>query len=155
METQKLKEKLYQRAITATEDDVFYKRLLHKKLTEIRVTLESECSLEELPYTKRLIKLVDGWDYQTVAHIENIFDILLLDVKAHKEFPAHSHGKKQIVHVLSGIITYTVNGEPITLTQGDQLTILSNTVHSAYPEADCKIFTIFLPPITVKLISHD
>lgn len=62
------------------------------------------------------------------------------------QFPDHSHEAEQITLVLEGEMTFTYDGNTITLRQGEVIAIPSNVKHSARTgSAPCKAVDAWSP----------
>ena len=61
-------------------------------------------------------------------------------------FPEHSHEAEQITMILEGELTFTYEGENVTLKSGDVIAIPSNIVHAAFTSSKpCKAVDAWSP----------
>jgi quercetin dioxygenase-like cupin family protein len=49
----------------------------------------------------------------------------------HKEHPTHTHPTDEILHILEGSISFTVDGETSICEAGDRIYLPKNTLHSS------------------------
>ena len=61
------------------------------------------------------------------------------------EVPEHSHHHEQIMHVISGSFSFTLEGETSVFGEGDTIVIPSNYKHYGTALTDCKIMDVFCP----------
>ena len=67
------------------------------------------------------------------------------EIEKGSSIPDHNHIHEQIMHVLSGDFSFTINGIPSIFTKGDTIVIPSNTPHRGTALTDCKIMDVFSP----------
>jgi quercetin dioxygenase-like cupin family protein len=59
--------------------------------------------------------------------------------------PEHSHINAQLSNVLSGSLTFKMEGKSLKISAGQSLTIEPNVPHEAIAEEDCEILDVFVP----------
>ena len=67
------------------------------------------------------------------------------DIKKDSSIPEHFHIHEQIMHVISGSFSFTLEGETSVFNEGDTIVIPSNSKHCGTALTDCKIMDVFSP----------
>lgn len=67
------------------------------------------------------------------------------EVEKGAEVPLHHHPHEQIMHVVKGEFSFTLNGETKIYEDGDVVVIPSNVPHAAKALTDCTLMDIFTP----------
>ena len=67
------------------------------------------------------------------------------DIKKDSSIPEHFHIHEQIMHVISGSFSFTLEGETSVFGEGDTIVIPSNSKHFGTALTDCKIMDVFSP----------
>ncbi|MCK5905587.1 MAG: cupin domain-containing protein [Gammaproteobacteria bacterium] len=62
----------------------------------------------------------------------------------HREHKTHTHPTNETLLIISGEITFTVDGENITCTSGDRILLTSETFHSSVAGKDGCLYIIAL-----------
>jgi quercetin dioxygenase-like cupin family protein len=70
---------------------------------------------------------------------------VMWDLEAGAVLPEHSHPHEQVVHMLSGELEVTVDGESRILRAGDVGVIPSHAVHSGRVLTPCRVMDAFYP----------
>ena len=61
------------------------------------------------------------------------------------EVPLHQHPHEQMMHVVKGTFSFTLNAETKTYTDGDVVVIPSNQLHAGKALTDCVLMDVFTP----------
>ena len=70
----------------------------------------------------------------------------IVDLDPHTTLPAHSHPHEQHGMVISGRITFVIDGQEKTLTAGDIYIVPGDIIHSAQTHAEgAQVIDIFAP----------
>ena len=67
------------------------------------------------------------------------------DIDQNAIIPEHNHPHEQIMHVVSGKFSFTINDETSTFCEGDTIVIPSNLPHYGTAITNCKIMDVFSP----------
>ena len=67
------------------------------------------------------------------------------EIKKDSTIPEHFHVHEQIMHVISGSFSFTLEGETSVFGEGDTIVIPSNCKHCGSALTDCKIMDVFCP----------
>tara|TARA_B100000927_G_scaffold50627_1_gene37419 strand:- start:182 stop:505 length:324 start_codon:yes stop_codon:yes gene_type:complete len=67
------------------------------------------------------------------------------EIKKDSSIPEHFHVHEQIMHVISGSFSFTLEGETSVFGEGDTIVIPSNCKHCGSALTDCKIMDVFCP----------
>tara|TARA_X000001036_G_C20076285_1_gene561225 strand:- start:164 stop:487 length:324 start_codon:yes stop_codon:yes gene_type:complete len=67
------------------------------------------------------------------------------EIDKDSSIPDHHHIQEQIMHVLSGDFSFTIDGITSIFTTGDTIVIPSNIPHRGIALTDCKIMDVFNP----------
>ena len=67
------------------------------------------------------------------------------EIKKDSSIPEHFHVHEQIMHVISGSFSFTIEGETSVFGEGDTIVIPSNCKHCGSALTDCKIMDVFCP----------
>lgn len=70
------------------------------------------------------------------------------EVKKDAEVPEHQHVHEQIMHVVSGEFSFTLNGKTKVHGAGSVVVIPSEVPHSGRAITDCRLMDIFSPART-------
>ncbi len=67
------------------------------------------------------------------------------EVEKGAEVPLHQHPHEQIMHVVKGAFSFTLNGETKVYKDGDVVVIPSNTPHAGTAVTACTLMDVFTP----------
>jgi quercetin dioxygenase-like cupin family protein len=67
------------------------------------------------------------------------------EIEKNASIPSHSHIHEQIMHVVSGKFSFTINNETGIFSDGDTIVIPSNLPHCGTAITNCKIMDVFSP----------
>lgn len=67
------------------------------------------------------------------------------EIEKGSSIPDHNHIHEQIMHVISGSFSFTLEGETSVFGEGDTIVIPSNYKHYGTALTDCKIMDVFCP----------
>ena len=67
------------------------------------------------------------------------------EIEKNASIPKHSHIHEQIMHVVSGKFSFTINDETSIFCEGDTIVITSNSPHCGTAITNCKIMDVFSP----------
>ena len=67
------------------------------------------------------------------------------EIKKDSSIPEHFHVHEQIMYVISGSFSFTLEGETSVFGEGDTIVIPSNHKHYGTALTDCKIMDVFCP----------
>jgi quercetin dioxygenase-like cupin family protein len=59
--------------------------------------------------------------------------------------PLHHHVNAQLSNVLSGCLTFNMEGKSFSMRGGESLTIEPHVPHEAIADEDCEIIDVFIP----------
>lgn len=69
--------------------------------------------------------------------------------------PQHQHINSQISNVLTGSLTFNMEGKSYVIRGGESLTIQPNVPHEAVADEDCDVLDIFIPERADWIASDD